>query len=95
MSQSVGVSGVSADLMQRTAGGNGNILLLGVVGRLVFIMALLLSEVGRHCCVGLGVRSKVSSIHVGHGDVFADGGDIGDSCRLIRSSCLEGPLISA
>ena len=90
----MGVSGVSADLMQHTACGSGIILLLSVIGRLVLVMDLLFSGVSLHCRMGLGVWSKVSSAHVGRGDVFADGGDISDSCHLIHSGCLEGLLIS-
>ena len=94
MFHSIGVSGVLADLMWCTAGGSGIILLLGMVGRLALVLDLLLSGVGYHWRVGLGVWSKVSSAHVGCSEVVADGGDTGDSCCLICSGCLDGPLIA-
>ena len=83
-----------SDLAQRIAGGSGSILLLSVTGRLTLVLDLLLSGAGRHWHVGLGVVSKVSSAHVGHSDVFAAGGDVGNSCCLTHSGCLDGPLIS-
>ena len=84
---SVGVCSVLSNLAQRIAGGNGSILLFGVTGRLMLVLALLLSGVGLHWCAGFGLVSMVSSAHVGRG------GDTGGSCRLSRSGCLEGPLI--
>ena len=45
---SVGVCSVLSDLARRTAGGSGNILLLGVTGRLTLVLDLLLSGVGLH-----------------------------------------------
>jgi hypothetical protein len=83
----VGVCSVLSDLARRIAGGSCLILLLGVTGRLALVMDLLASEVGLHWCAGSGFVSMVSSAHVGRG------GDIGGSCRLSRSGCLEGPLI--
>jgi hypothetical protein len=96
MSHSVGVSGVSADLILHTASSSGSILHLGVVERLMFVRNLLLSGVGLHCLAGLGVGFIVSSVHIGCSEVVADGGDcIGDSWCLVCSSCLDGPLIAS
>ena len=92
-SLSIGVCSVLSDLAWRTAGGSGLILLLGVTGRLALVMALLLSEVGLPWRAGFGSSSMDSSALVGRGSDVADGGDIGVSCRLSRSGCLEGPLI--
>jgi hypothetical protein len=96
MSRSVGVCSVASDLTRRITGSSGIILLLGVTGRLALVLDRLLSGVGLHCCTGFRFWSRVASAHVGGGDVAIDGGksDTGNSCRLIRSGCLDGLLIA-
>jgi hypothetical protein len=81
------VCSVLSDLARRTAGGSGNILLFGVTGRLMLVLALLLSGVDLHCDAGFESVSMVSSAHVGRG------GNTGASRRLSCCGCLEGPLI--
>ena len=93
MSHSVGVCSVVSDRALCIAGGSSSILLLGVTRRLVLVLDLLLSGVGLHCRAGSGVGLRVSAAHVGCGGDIADGGDMGDSCHLSCSGCLDGLLI--
>ena len=89
MSRNVGWCSVVSDLAWRIADGSGSILFLGVTGRLMLVLDLLLSGVDLHWRAGSGFVFIVSSAHAGHG------GDIGVSCLHSRSGCLEGPLILA